>query len=293
MFGDVRMLVSLCLAVLLLASCAQAPTSSVAPSSVPAAASPSATAVANPSTAPSEPDASRSPSTTPTAGIVGADFATVLVNGLAVRSEPGVAATLVTCAPGADVRLDADTVIHVLSDPPAIDESSTWHRVVAPADDGQTQIGTPCDDVPFVVGWIATGTGEPFVSRDVECPALPTDVAQLAAVAAEPLVALACFESRTISVRASVVPRPDGGIGLSCPGIEPTWLTCGIDRITDGTSNVTIRIPPDLSMPVDGDAAIVVHVGDAAAESCASLAGDRYSPEAIATFCATQLVVVP
>ena len=209
-----------------------------------------------------------------------------------MRSEPGVAAPLVTCAPGADVRLDAGTIVHVLSDPPAVDESSTWHRVVAPADDGQPQIGTLCDDVPFVVGWIATGFGEPFVSRDVECPALPTDVDQLAAVAAEPQLILACFDSRPISVRASVVPPPESGIGFSCPGVEPAWLTCGIDRITDGTSNVTVRIPPDMSLPVDGDAAIVVHVDDAAAESCASLVGGRYSPEAIATFCATQLVVV-
>ena len=66
-----------------------------------------------------------------------------------------------------------------------------------------------------------------------------------------------------------------------------------LEHITDGTSNVTVRIPPDMSLPVDGDAAIVVHVDDAAAESCASLVGGRYSPEAIATFCAKQLVVVP
>jgi hypothetical protein len=227
-------------------------------------------------------------------GSVGAEFAMVLVNRLAVRLDPGAAAGVVTCAPeSAEVRLDAGDIVLVLPDPPVVDETSDWHRVVAPADDGLPAIGTTCDDVPFVVGWIATGLGEPWVTADLQCPDQPASIGELAAALAEPLLALACFESSAIAVRGSLVPPPDGEIGFACPGIEPGWLTCGIDRVTDGSSSVVVRIPPGSSLPVDIDIQLVIEVDHAAAQSCISLAEGGYSPEAVVAFCRVQLVVLP
>jgi hypothetical protein len=190
------------------------------------------------------------------------------------------------------VRLDAGTVVRLLPDPPAVDETSTWLRVVAPADDGLREVDTPCDDVPFVVGWLATGLGDPWVTAGADCPGLPTDLGELAAARAEPLLLLACFAPRQIMVRGSLVPPPEGGIGLSCPGIDPSWLTCGIDRVTDGTSTVTVRIPPGSSLPLDTDIQIVLKLDHSAAQSCVSMAEGRYAPEAVAAFCRAQLVVV-
>jgi hypothetical protein len=284
------------LSTVVLAACSVQPAASPTPGELPSSGSPRDSGASPAGSA--APDESVQPSGSggqPSSAdeIVGAKFASVLVNGLAVRSEPGTTAPRVTCAPDTDVRLDAGDIVLVLADPPGIDEVSAWHRVVAPADDGLPQIGTPCDDVPFVVGWIATGLGDPWVSADVECPGLPTEIGDLAAADAEPLRLLACFGSQRIAVRGSLLPPPDGGIGFSCPGIEPQWLTCGIDAVTDGISSLAVRIPPGSSFPVDTEVQLVIELNHPAAQSCVSLAEDRYAPEAVVAFCRAQLVVVP
>jgi hypothetical protein len=282
-------------ALLVLAACAleQAATHS-AP--LPATSSPQTSVGALPS--PTMTDGATEPTPeataqTPQEGIVGASFASVLVNRLAVRLEPGTSARQVSCAPEVPVWVDAGDIVHVLPDPPAVDEASTWHRVVAPANHGLPEVGTPCDDVPFVVGWIATGLGEPWVSTDVQCPGLPQSLGALAAASAEPLRVLACFGSLEMRVQGTRLPPPEGGIGFSCPGIEPAWLTCGIDQLTDGSANLSIRIPPGSSLPVDIEMNQTVALDHPAAESCVSLAEGRYSPEAVVAFCRVQLVAVP
>ena len=191
------------------------------------------------------------------------------------------------------MTLDAGDIVQVLPDPAAVDETGTWQRVVAPAHRASPDTRTECDDVPFVVGWIATGDGDPWVSADLHCPELPAEMSELAATAEQPLLRLACFGTRTMTVHGSLVPPPDGEIGFICPGIDPSWLTCGIDQIANGGVITPIRLPPGNPLPVGEELDVRVQVDHPAAESCVSRADVRYAPEAVTAFCRAQLVVVP
>ncbi len=274
-------------AALLLAACAVSGTPTVAPS---------ATAVTSTAT-PAAPRETPSPDSS--VGLEPNAFASVTVNGLTVRSGPDVAAETVSCfgpddaGDHAAVRLDADEVVFIVADPPVTDGDHAWHRVVAPADDGVTQIGTACDDVPLVTGWVASpNSGDPWLSPSVDCPAEPRGVAELAQAADDPMRALACLGAQPVAIRASFVPPPEDGIGFSCPGIDPGWLTCGITRITDGTVQVTVRAP-EQALPRPGTiVGVTLRFDDPAAAECQSLAGDRYDPLAIRIFCRTQLVMI-
>lgn len=194
---------------------------------------------------------------------------------------------------GADVRLDEGDAVLELPDTPVFEGNYLWKRVVAPADDGVPSVGTACDDVPFVVGWIATGPGD-TLGGAVHCPPIPTDLSELAAASSDLLFRLACLADREVTMHAAVVPPPEGGIGFSCPGIEPGWLTCGIDQVTDGVEQVPVRVPPGAQVSHGTDVEIVLRVDDPAAQDCVPPAGDRYPwPETVRVFCRVQLSLVP
>lgn len=181
-----------------------------------------------------------------TQAVTGGSFATVTVNGLTVRSEPAVTAPPVACRgiPDSVIRLGAGTVVLVSEERPVTDGGRIWHPVVAPADDGTPAIGTRCDDIPFVAGWVASSEGgDDWLVGKVECPPTPSTLAQLADLATEPMRGLACLGSDEMRLTAEFLALPDGGIGFSCPGVQPAWLTCGIQQLADGPTTLTVACP--------------------------------------------------
>ncbi len=210
MFGGVRIFVSLSLVALVLASCSSAPSASVAPSSLHAGATSSATAVENPSTAPSEADPSPSPSTAPAAGI---EIFTPAVNGLRLRAGPSTAAELVayrTGSDGASIALDAGQTLVAL-DGPVAGDGFNWYLVqLTSSGRGAGQLG-----------WAATPqVGEAWlVPGALECPAAPPDLT--ATIAMAPAAALYCSDGGDLSLEGYVVT----GFGCNVMGtFEPEWL---------------------------------------------------------------------
>ena len=231
----------------------------------------------------------------PTSGAVTpGSFASVTVNGLTVRSEPEAAARPVAClgAPESVIRLGEGAIVLVLDDAPVTGGGHTWHRVVAPADDGDRAIGTRCDDIPFVAGWVASSEGEDdWLVGTLDCDSAPSSLAQLADLVAEPMRGVACVGSGEMRLSAEFVPPPEGGIGFSCPGVNPAWLTCGIHRLADGPTTVTVRVPEDVTPETGVPTTVVLHFDDPAAVTCRSLADVDDDPAAVEIFCRTQLVV--
>lgn len=231
-----------------------------------------------------------------TQAVTGGTFASITVDGLTVRSEPAVTAPPVGClgAPESVIRLGAGTVVLVLDDRPVTDGGRIWHRVVAPADDGAPANGTRCDDIPFVAGWVASSEGgDDWLVGKVECAPTPGTLAQLADLATEPMRALACLGSDELRLTAEFLPPPDDGIGFSCPGVAPAWLTCGIEQLADGPTALTVRVPEDQTYEAGVPVTVALHFDDPAAASCSSLADVGDDPAAVRVFCRTQLVVGP
>lgn len=86
---------------------------------------------------------------------------------------------------------------------------------------------------------------------------------------------------------------PDGGVGFSCPGVDPAWLTCGIQRLGEGSTRLTVRVPEDRTFETGVPANVAVHFDDPAAATCRSQAGVEDDPAAVQVFCRTQLVLGP
>ena len=113
---------------------------------------------------------------------------------------------------------EGDTVLE-LPDTPVVDEDYLWKRVVAPADDGVPSVGTACDDVPFVVGWIATGPDDTWVGA-VHCPPIPTDLSELAAASSHLLFRLACLADREVTIRAASYLHLTEASASAAPGLS-------------------------------------------------------------------------
>jgi hypothetical protein len=152
----------------------------------------------------------------------------------------------------------------------------------------------PCHEVPTLVGWVATGmTDDPWLGPS-PCPDVPTEIDGLSEAAGEPLLALACFSRDSLTVEGFYPTIPEG-IGFSCPGIEPGWLTCGLEALTSTTADrvgTRVRVPPTLAMPPRGQRIVVTgHFDDPAAETCLP-ADPAYVGELQAIFyCRTQFVI--
>lgn len=225
--------------------------------------------------------------------------AEILVDGLTLRGGPGKSAPAIACDrnDGKPVQLDADSVVGLLDEimtfgyqMPVEADGYSWHPVVANATypDGSPSGAGPCHEVPTLVGWVAGGTTHgPWLRPIVPCPDIPTDVEGLSRMSSEPLLALGCFSQQPMTVEGSY-PAPAAGIGFSCPGIEPAWLTCSLETI----GGVRVRVPPTLTMPSPGGSIVVTgHFDDPAAADCVP-ADLKYVPQVSATFyCRTQFVL--
>ena len=226
-----------------------------------------------------------------------AHAALVLVDGVTVRSGPGQSAAAVPCDAnaGEPIRLSSDAVVWLLDEALVEAEGYSWRYVVVNATYpiASAPGEAPCHEVPTLVGWVATGpTDDPWLGPS-PCPEVPTELDELRALAGEPLLALACFSRDSIAVEGFYSTLPEG-IGFSCPGIEPDWLTCSLETLTstaDGPG-IRVRVPPTLAMPPRGQRIVVTgHFDDPAAQTCLP-ADSAYVGELQAIFyCRTQFVI--
>jgi len=214
--------------------------------------------------------------------------AELLVNDLTVRSAPGVGASPVPCdrMDGAPVRLATSDVVWMLDDEPVIADGYSWYHTVVQASQG-------CSEVPILPGWVAAGpTGEPWLRALDACPATPTSLADVAALADQPLLALACFSQFELTIEGFYRAPPDGGIGFTCPGISPSWLTCGISMLRSDTSTLTIRVPPTVAMPAaEQQMTVTGHFDDAAAQECLPADPNHIAQVQATFYCRVQFAI--
>ena len=234
--------------ILLLASCAAAPSASqqtTTSPSLPASAEPTTEATSQASVAPSQ---------SPIAGLAVDAFADVVADRLIVREAPGLASDPVPlCIPDAPTCVAAvigqETecpVVYLLEGPVAAD-GYEWYRAVAEASDACPEYG----------GWIAAGDGEDawLVRREVPCPGAPVELADVTFAGISRLAALHCLGGEEITLRGYyTAPPPGEAPGGSCVS-EPGWLVCtlGYDilRTEEGTwvgdaNHLQIHLHPDL-----------------------------------------------
>lgn len=214
--------------------------------------------------------------------------AEVLANDLNVRSDAGVAAAPVPCdrMSGAPVRLEAGDVVWMLADEPVVADGYTWYHAVVHAMQS-------CTEVPTLPGWIAGGPrDDPWLRPLDTCPAAPTSLGEMAALADQPLLALSCFSRFELTIKGFYPAPPEGGIGLTCPGISPSWLTCGISMLRSDTSALIIRVPPTLTMPAaEQQITVTGHFDDVAAQQCIPADANYVGPVQATFYCRTQFVI--
>lgn len=225
------------------------------------------------------------------------DAALILVDGLTVRSEPSQTAAAIPCDfnDGMPVLLNAGAVVWILDGTPVEAEGYSWNHVVVNATYPSSSLSgeAPCHEVPTLVGWVASPRDDPWLGTVDSCRGAPTEVEELSELANEPLLALACFSQKSLTIEGWYPTIPEG-IGFSCPGIEPGWLTCSLEAVqasADGIG-IRVRVPPTLAMPARGGRIVVTgHFDDAAAASCVP-ADLQYVGQLQATFyCRTQFVL--
>jgi hypothetical protein len=192
------------------------------------------------------------------------------------------------------VRLYAGAVVWILDGTPVEAEGYSWNHVVVNAIYPYSPSGeAPCHEVPTLAGWVASQRDDPWLGPVDSCPDAPTEVEELSELATEPLLALACFARQSLTFEGWYPTLPEG-IGFSCPGIEPTWLTCSLEAVqsvADGIG-IRVRVPPTLAMPARGERIVLTgHFDDPAAADC--LPADlQYVGQLQATFyCRTQFVL--
>jgi hypothetical protein len=147
--------------------------------------------------------------------IVVGSIATVVTDGLRVRSLPGTGADSKKLVP----LLNHGTNLFVVAGP-VVASGLDWYQVQTLRPSGRLI------DAPF--GWVAAGKdGETWVSGGIfACPALPTDYARWHAM--DPYLVVACHGRAPITF-AATLGRPEATCGVD-PGwtIKPLWLgnTC-------------------------------------------------------------------
>lgn len=267
-------------------------------------ASPSATAGASPTAAPSEVAPSASPTVGPTptprtpAGIAVDGLVSTAVDGLKIRTAPGTTEPTLGTLP-------KDSISYVV-DGPRQAAGYDWYLLsglgLPPA------TGCATDDsatdpylCPIWFGWVAAGGGasDPWLSpAALECPDLEPG---WSLAATQRLVPLACFGSRTLTLRGfwPTIP-PDAALGGMCPdavGSDLQWIGCnpGYDHLVSGPDHaffesptLVMAVPPGLGMPQRGQwLEVTGHYDDAAAEACTF--GAR--PEQSVLHCRSEFVV--
>ena len=264
---------------LVLSSCASAGLASDTPSESqsPTPSGPATTPSA--SSAPQSPTASEKPA--PTEGI-----AVVTVDGLRIRVQPAIEADEVPCErqPDRPVRLNSGETVWRTDAAPQQQDGYVWSEIVAAT--------YACDELGLVVGWIASqaDNGQNWLGvpgMDCYPPTTPFDLGR------NRLTWLDCYSGQPLTFHAAYARLPKG-IGFTCPGIEPSWLTCGIESLNDtGGSEFgfVIRIPPDVETPRRGEQVVVTgRLDDPLAQNCAEPA-HRFAEVVVEMYCRTQFVI--
>ena len=280
-----------------LATSPPGPTSLVAPASPSAAPSTSDLPEPTASTTPSGSSSGLAEETRPI--FENWALATVRVNGLNVRSEPGTDAPLVPDEYGqfgeGGLRLNEGNHVLVLSDARSAD--GLWWLTI-----GVNRVGV---FNPVVVGWAAAGTREdPWIEEDnAWCPSDPSLDVLLTLSGIE---RMGCYASAPITIDAYQATRsPDAGLGGACRAREPAWLLC--DNINynwvnrDGGYDWEFLLHFDPATGISAtDVApegtrrkllITGHFWDAAASDCADSPLVAADDQAAFLNCAVQFVV--
>lgn len=279
---------------LTLASCASGtpPTSSSTPSST-AAASASVTGAVESATPPAAPTDQGGP-------------ATVVVDQLRVRTEPGVDEPQVTFPYGDNnvvvvetLELNDGLLVWILNEAPVVRDGYEWRKIAVNNflyNDGSVLAGWVAQAAANGTAWLA-----PF--SKTACPVIrDATIAQpdLDRLRWMSLLGPACFGNDSISF-AAYWPEliPGTGPGSICAGPEPRWLLCNPSYYT----HVNVTADTSQAFPVhapDAEAQLgerghwlllTGHFDDPAAQECAGAAGPEDSPEALVMFCRTRFVL--
>lgn len=171
---------------------------------LPSTALPSATArPASPT-----PDASATPGSSAQVALGAGTGATVVVDGLRVRSKPSVIDASVKYTP----VLPSGSNLFVI-DGPVVASGYDWWQVVPTEFKGMSGPG---------YGWVAAASreGEPWIqAKALDCPAPPDDISALASLSDG--IALGCFARQSITVRVRLLSC---GCEVDGPAWEPEWL---------------------------------------------------------------------
>jgi hypothetical protein len=248
-----------------------APSSSA--TSSPASASPSSAA-----TPTASPEASPTDGATPTevtAVAISVDgVVTATADRLTVRKQPGTSQEAIGAL--------AKGAMSYVVDGPRQADGYDWYLLSGmglPPESGcvTAQDPTGLYVCPMWYGWAAEGDGADrwLVPVEPECsipsPSSPQAVDQL--------TPLACFGSRSITIRGYWPPAPAGEGGV-CPISEDLrWIACpeSADRLLDhatqdvfgGLTVVTLAVPPGIAMPERGQwVEVSGHYDDPAARHC-------------------------
>ena len=232
-------LLALIVASILIAACSSA----LGPGSSDSPATPSAVPSPSPSVAPPSPAPTLTPSDAPESIV---DVVTTIADdGLRVRSQPGVGDDSQMLEP----LLPIGTALLVLQGPVSA-SGYEWFEVV------------PLTSRDLPSGWIASASrdGEPWVEAGAfECPAVPTDMASLAALPRG--VGLACFSAEPITVEARL-------IACNCD-VDGSWYMP--DWFYLGSGSPDLLVAPDVTtVPSDFDDWFALNL-DPAGEHPASL----------------------
>ena len=197
--------------------------------------------------------------------------ASVVVDNLRVRAEPGVAAPVV---PGG--RLSAGTRVLIQAGPAQAD-GYDWFQV------------QPLDAAPG--GWVAAAArdGSPWLAPGgLSCPEQPLSGVELLTV--RTLAGLACFKGKEVEMRGDVTcVSSDVDIHFS----GPAWLlperACEISIGAESMLFFHAGLP-ELDRGFNGPAAVIGHWDDPAARECVRIAGPETDLTTTVTACRSLFV---
>jgi hypothetical protein len=269
---------------------------------------PSATASVTAPESPSDeasPTPSVEPSPTPSGNLAVDGVASVLVNELTLRAEPGLE--------GERLGSLASGYAGFIVDGPVTTDGYAWYQLSAlglPPNSGCAgPLETDPLSCPVWFGWVAAADldGTPWLeATSLVCPESPMNMETLA-LARGPYERLACNPDGSVTVRGWWPELPEG-LGGACPGLDhPSgWLYCQninydsllVDDTQDqGGLGLKINLDPDggVTMPQRGQwIEIDGHFDDPAAQGCdeaAAMADDTDDPDQIVLACRAELVV--
>ena len=261
-------------------------------------------------TAPPSASAEASETSSPTASLAAnlvAGPATVAVNQLRVRTEPGLDAPPVTFAYADNnvvatvgLELHEGMPVWLLDGAAVARDGLEWRKIAVN--------NVLYNDGSILVGWVAKAAADGsawLVPFSHECPVIVDATIDQPAVEDLRLMSilgLACFGGRSLTFVAYWPELPDGaGLGGLCQGPEPRWLLCTNIHYAhvNVTGDTSWAFP--VYAPGDGPEALLGqrgqwllltgHFDDPAARECETQGGIDSSRQAAEMFCRTRFVL--